>query len=224
MNPLSLDYDDPRAPEVDPDMVIRRALRTRRSRRLTAVAAVLVVGLAVLAVNLHFPSGRGLPPLTLAEALEGSSDYGHHRPVSDTVVVDWTEPAWVTVAWMAEGGDACGGSVGLSGDTRGWTYLNCWGPPPPTDGHPLFSMPLFQVGPSNPNLKQLVVGLVRADAAMVRMTFYGQVLNARVHPVVVDGQVSFGVYAAWFTVPLNTTYSGSQIDEVAFDRAGHQLS
>jgi hypothetical protein len=221
---IVLDYDDPHAPEVDPDMVIKRAARSRVARRIAAASAVVLLGLAGLAVRLrHDYTEPDLPALTLDDAVAGSAAFRQHPPVSPVIVVDSSVPGWVSVVWLAAGDDACGGSLGLTGDARGREEVHCWGTPPPTDDRPVWSLPLPQVNPMPSNGKWLVIGLVRSGAASIRLTFRGLSVTTAVHSVYVAGKISFGGYAVW--VPIGASaFNATEFDVVAYDSAGNQLN
>lgn len=214
-----LSYDDPLAPTVTLDGVVRRAQTVRRARFAVALCAVsvLIAGAAAVTVHLTDAADRSGPP----ERAMAPSFVQEHPAMGRIVTVDESVRGWIAIAWISTGREFCAGTTATDTRKTPMSTLNCWQSvdtgAPGGAGPAILELPIFQTlpTPADSHGQALAIGLTRGDIGSVQVVFRGVTVTAEVHRIDTGTAATFGAYAVW--LPLNgaTSFGSRDIAEIS---------
>lgn len=231
---LRLDYVDPLAPRLDPDLILRRSRRSRLLRRTaivtgcSIVASVVALGIVGLPQLPQRPVGD--PSARLVAAAQKLPSAAQHRPLSRPVLLPETGNNWQPFAWVSAPADVCLGVGRAPGVPKAPlpVVVNCIrlganDLARKTDavlGPPIFlALPI----PTENGGAAVALGIVRgSDVATVQVTFRNRIYEARVVPLAALAGHTVGAYSVQVPVSGLLGYGSGDVQSVlAYDASGN---
>jgi hypothetical protein len=183
-----LDYDDPLAPVIDAEAIVRRAVRVRRRRRAAAGLASLVV-VALIGVGVAvYPRGVLFDPAAGGPALDQRSP-----DVAVQALRSWPgRHGTKTYLYYSRGGQVCAGAIAYDPPGAGPQTIYSCGLGLAETTPPWVQKPFAlytRVGGLN-----ICIGLVSGRATTVSIDLDGTHATGRVYPVEMPGFSGLGAY------------------------------